>query len=253
MAAWGYDEAAMWMGLQARCCRLRWGLLAQVVAVAVAVTLWGAPAHADLWSYERDGSVFFTNIPPTGKSVHKWQVVWKTGPGKAQAVSGSGPAGCRTSRSDVVPARDQSPERFHRYDPYIREAAAVYGLPEAFIRSIIKIESDYDPQVVSCAGARGLMQIMPEVQQEQRITDVFDPRRNILGGTRLLRQLANRFHGDLVLTIAGFHAGPGAVLKYDGVPPYETTQQYLRMVLKEYLSRRSAPLPTATLPPVARP
>jgi hypothetical protein len=202
-------------------------------------------ARADLWSYERDGSVFFTNIAPSGEQAHKWQVVFKAGPGKAQSVSGSGPAGCRTSRADVVPSRDQSPERFHRYDRYINEAAAAYGLPAAFIRSIIKIESDFDPQVVSCAGARGLMQIMPEVQEEQRITDVFDPRRNILGGTRLLRLLANRFRGDLVLTIAGFHAGAGAVLKYDGVPPYETTQMYVRMVLKQYLSPSgpAAPLP----------
>jgi soluble lytic murein transglycosylase-like protein len=210
---------------------------------AAAALCWALPpaeARADLWSYEHNGTVMFTNIPPSGDNAHKWQVVWKVGPGKAQAVSGSGPAGCRTSRADVVPARDQSPERFHRYDRYILEASTVYGLPEAFIRSIIKVESDYDPQVVSCAGARGLLQIMPEVQEEQRITDVFDPRRNILGGARLLRQLANRFRGDLVLTIAGFHAGAGAVLKYDGVPPYETTQQYVRMVLREYGNLRGA-------------
>ena len=71
-------------------------------------------------------------------------------------------------------ARDAAVAAKAETDSYIREAAAVYGLPEAFIRSIIKVESDFDPQVVSCAGARGLMQIMPEVQEEQRITDVFD-------------------------------------------------------------------------------
>ena len=221
------------------------------MSAAVALLPPASPARADLWSYERDGSVFFTNIAPTGEKAHKWQVVFKAGPGKAQAISGSGPAGCRTSRADVVPSRDQSPERFHRYDRYINEAAAAYGLPEGFIRSIIKVESDFDPQVVSCAGARGLMQIMPEVQEEQRITDVFDPRRNILGGTRLLRLLANRFRGDLVLTIAGFHAGPGAVLKYDGVPPYETTQLYVRMVLKQYLSTHGPAAIPMTVPALA--
>jgi soluble lytic murein transglycosylase-like protein len=140
----------------------------------------------------------------------------------------------------VVPSTDRSPERFHRYDRFISEAAAVYALPESLIRAVVKVESDYDPMVVSCAGAKGLMQIMPEVQTEQRITDVFDPRRNILGGSRLLRILANRFRGDLVLTIAGYHAGAGAVLKYDGVPPYETTQMYVRMVLKQYQTYRGA-------------
>lgn len=226
--------------------RCRWAL---ALGLALGLGAVSGPARADLWSYERDGTVMFTNIPPSGDKAHKWQVVFKAGPGKAQGVSGTGPAGCRASRADVVPARDQSPERFHRYDRYIREAAAVYGLPEAFIRSIIKVESDFDPQVVSCAGARGLMQIMPEVQEEQRITDVFDPRRNILGGTRLLRLLANRFHGDLVLTIAGFHAGPGAVLKYDGVPPYETTQLYIRLVLKQYLSLQGPGSALTAVPP----
>ena len=67
-------------------------------------------------------------------------------------------------------------------------------------------------------------------------------------GSRLLRLLANRFRGDLVLTIAGFHAGPGAVLKYDGIPPYETTQLYVRMVLRDYLGPSAAAAPAAGSP-----
>jgi soluble lytic murein transglycosylase-like protein len=78
------------------------------------------------------------------------------------------------------------------------------------------------------------MQLMPDVQREQRVEHVFEPRENILGGTRLLRVNANRFKGDLVLTIAAYHAGPGAVEKYHGIPPYETTQQYVKAVLKYY-------------------
>ena len=198
------------------------------------------PARADVWSYEENGVVHFTNIPPPSSQAHRWRVEFRGGPGKAQTVGGSGPAGCQTSRADVVPSRDTSLERYHRYDRYIAEAASVFALPEALLRAVMHVESDYDPRVVSCAGARGLMQIMPEVEQEQRITDVFDPRRNILGGARLLRLLANRFRGDLVLTIAGYHAGPGAVLKYDGVPPYETTQMYVRAVLKQYQTYKSA-------------
>lgn len=214
--------------------------------LATALALWGtgpgllSPARADIWSYEENGVVHFTNIPPPSSQSHRWRVEFRGGPGKAQTVGGSGPAGCQTSRADVVPSRDASPERYHRYDRYIAEAASVFALPEALLRAVMHVESDYDPRVVSCAGARGLMQIMPEVEQEQRITDVFDPRRNILGGARLLRLLANRFRGDLVLTIAGYHAGPGAVLKYDGVPPYETTQMYVRAVLKQYQTYKAA-------------
>lgn len=217
-----------------RCARRPPALRTFLVGVLAAAGLWTTAARADLWSYEDAGNVYFTNIPPQGQGAHKWRVVSRSGPGKAQTVSGTGPAGCQASRADVVPARDTSPDRYHRYDRYVAEAAAVYALPEALLRAVIHVESDYDPRVVSCAGARGLMQIMPEVQEEQRISDVFDPHRNILGGARLLRVLANRFRGDLVLTIAGYHAGPGAVLKYEGVPPYETTQMYVRSVLKRY-------------------
>src|SRR5262249_23610106 len=124
--------------------------------------------------------------------------------------------------------------RYSRYDLHIDEAARLYALPTSLIRAIIKVESDYDPRVVSCAGAKGLMQLMPEVQHDQRVNNVFEPRENILGGSRLLRVNANRFKGDLVLTIAAYHAGRGAVEKYHGVPPYETTQQYVRAVLKYY-------------------
>jgi soluble lytic murein transglycosylase-like protein len=196
-------------------------------------------ARADIYSYEdKDGVVHFTNAAPPHGGGHQWKVLYKTGPGKAGLISGaSGPtsfAGCALSRADVVPATDRSPDRYARYDTFIAEASQLYALPQALIRAIIKAESDYDPRVVSCAGAKGLMQLMPDVQREQHVESVFEPRLNILGGSRLLRVNANRFKGDLVLTIAAYHAGPGAVEKYKGVPPYETTQQYVRMVLKYY-------------------
>jgi soluble lytic murein transglycosylase-like protein len=198
------------------------------------------PARADIFSYESNGVIHFTNIPPSGPSAHRWRVEWKSGPGKAAVVSGSSAAaGCERSRADVVPSRDTSPDRYHRYDGHVQEAATVYGLPEALLRAVIHVESDYDPRVVSCAGARGLMQLMPDVVSEQKVSDVFEPRRNILGGARLLRLLANRFRGDLVLTIAGYHAGPGAVQKYGGVPPYETTQRYVYAVLQRYQSYKT--------------
>jgi len=224
--------------------RLRLGRLRRIAPLALAAALaafWPAQARADIWSYEENGVIHFTNIPPSGNHSHQWRVEWKSGPGKASVVSGTaGPAGCEHSRADVVPSRDTSPERYQRYSPFIAEAAAAFALPEPLIRAVIHVESDYDPRVVSCAGARGLMQLMPDVVTEQKVSDVFDPRRNILGGARLLRLLANRFHGDLVLTIAGYHAGPGAVMKYSGVPPYETTQRYVYAVLQRYQSYKSA-------------
>ena len=119
------------------------------------------------------------------------------------------------------------------------EASLLYRIPEPLIRAVIKTESDYDPRVVSSVGARGLMQLMPAAQSDMGVTNVHDPRENILGGTRYLRILANRFNGDLVLTIAAYHCGAGAVSKYgNSVPPYKNTRKYLRMVLDRYYRYR---------------
>jgi hypothetical protein len=207
--------------------------------LALAGVLVCLEARADIYSYEdANGVVHFTNVQPPKGGGHRWKVLYKTGPGRAAYISGSAPptsfAGCAVSRADVVPATDRSPDRYTRYDTHIAEASQLYALPQALIRAIIKAESDYDPKVVSCAGAKGLMQLMPDVEREQRVEHVFEPRQNILGGTRLLRVNANRFRGDLVLTIAAYHAGRGAVEKYKGVPPYETTQKYVQSVLKYY-------------------
>lgn len=120
------------------------------------------------------------------------------------------------------------------YDEYIREAARLYHLPEALIRAVIKVESNFDPRAVSPANAQGLMQMLPATAERMMVTDIFDPRQNILGGSRYLRVLANTFNGNLQLTIAGYNAGEGAVARYGGIPPYEETQNYVVKVLEYY-------------------
>lgn len=208
----------------------RW-LLAGAMAVLLARD--AGPARADIYSYtDADGVVHFTNIKPRGKKRRgKWKKVLKESAktGKGSARRGS----CQ--RCDVVPAKDRSKARFSRYDAHIAEASGLYHIPEILIRAVIKVESDYDPRVVSSAGARGLMQLMPAVVSDMGVDNVHDPRENILGGTRLLRILANRYDGDLVRTIAAYHAGAGSLAKYgDNVPPYKNTRKYLRMVLDRY-------------------
>lgn len=138
-----------------------------------------------------------------------------------------------TSVSIAMP-RDTSKERFSRYDEHIREAAALYQIPEALVRAVIQVESNYDPRAVSPAGAHGLMQLMPMTAQAMMVEDIFDPRQNILGGTRYLRILANLFNGDLHLTIAGYNAGENAVIRYGGIPPYRETQEYVVKVAENY-------------------
>jgi len=202
-----------------------------------ALLLTSSTARADMYSYtDKDGVIHFTNIKPKGRDRGRWKTLFKTAPsGKGAAIRGS------CERCDRVPATDRSADRFTRYDAHILEAAELYQIPEALIRAIIKVESDYDPRVVSAVGAMGLMQLMPANVDDDRVgPDPFDPRANILGGTRQLRRLANRYNGDLVVTLAAYSAGQGAVARYgNALPPYETTQRYVRMVIAEYERQKS--------------
>jgi soluble lytic murein transglycosylase-like protein len=206
-------------------------LLIMLVSGLVVLGVGGA-ARADIYSYtDADGVVHFTNVAPSGKDRPRWKKVMKEAPeyGKAAAQRGD------CDRCDVVPARERSPGRYAQYDMFIYEAASLYKIPVALIRAVIRVESDYDPRVVSSMNARGLMQLLPDVAEEMGVRNIHDPRENILGGTRLLRLLANRYNGDLVLTIAAYQAGMGSLKKYnDSVPPYKNTRRYVRTVIDHY-------------------
>ena len=130
-------------------------------------------------------------------------------------------------------------ERYTRYDELIREAAGYYQLPEAFVRAIIKVESDYDQTAHSVAGAQGLMQLMPETAGHLLVTDAWDPRENVFGGCRYLRILANTFNGDLDLTIAAYNAGEGSVIRAGGIPDIAETQDYVVKVKAFYRRYRA--------------
>ncbi|MBW2462736.1 MAG: lytic transglycosylase domain-containing protein [Deltaproteobacteria bacterium] len=209
-------------------------LAAVPAAGVVLVMLLGpaAPARADIFQCQRaDGEVHFTNLRPAGPAGRRCRRI----------IRGEQPGPARSGASrDRVRARDRSPDRYGRYDPYIHEAAALYRLPESFIRAVMRVESDFSPDVVSRAGAMGLMQLMPRTATSMGVQDPFDPRQNILGGTRYLRVLANKFNGDLVLTIAAYNAGQGAVTRYRGVPPYAETRRYVQRVLRYYYAFRGA-------------
>ena len=116
----------------------------------------------------------------------------------------------------------------------IEEAARREGVDPRLVAAVATRESAYDPHAVSRAGACGIMQLMPATAQFLGLTDLFDARANVFAGTHYLRKLLDAFGGDLDLTLAAYNAGPGAVQKYSGIPPYRETQQYVKIVRAAY-------------------
>jgi len=117
------------------------------------------------------------------------------------------------------------------YETLIREAAAVYQVSPTLIRSVMQAESAFDPTAVSPDGAMGLMQLMPEIAAAFGIADPFDPRQNIMGGTRLLRELLDAYHHNIPLVLAAYNAGPAAVARYGRVPPFRETRGYVKKIV----------------------
>ena len=116
------------------------------------------------------------------------------------------------------------------YEGIIREAAALYRVDASLIRSVMQAESGFDATAVSRAGAKGLMQLMPDIASTFGVVDPFDPRENIMAGTRLLRELLDQHRGNLKLAIASYNAGPTAIARYGGLPPFKETKKYVKKV-----------------------
>jgi len=125
------------------------------------------------------------------------------------------------------------------YSQLIQAAAEKYAVDADLIFSVIAAESNFNPRAVSRRGARGLMQLLPATAKRLDVKDIFDPAQNIDAGTRYLRNLMELYRGDLVLALAAYNAGPGAVERYGRVPPYNETISYVRAIRKTYVQRKS--------------
>lgn len=129
-----------------------------------------------------------------------------------------------------------SPENQHAIDTAVDTACNTFRVPKRLLSAVIHAESGFNPQAVSPVGAKGLMQLMDGTAKNLGVRNSFDIHENVMGGAKYLRQMLDQFGQDTRLALAAYNAGPGAVQKYNGVPPYRETQSYVQRIMREYLA-----------------
>lgn len=183
------------------------------------------PAAAELYSYvDEDGIIHLTNLEKGGH--------YK--PYDASDAEGFGGQKPVVWEYETGKERVLYPVNVSRFDDLLREAAAHYNLPFAFIKAVAKVESNFNPSAISHANAKGLMQLIDATAKRMNVDDPFDPRQNVYGGVRYLRILANEFKGNMALTAAAYNAGPDRVKAVGRIPNIRETQRYVRRVLQMY-------------------
>ena len=148
-------------------------------------------------------------------------------------------AGVDLRTSEEAPSRVLLPATYREalYEPLIRQAEVRYRLPPGLMQALVWAESRFNPMAISPAGATGLAQLMPATARELGVRNRHDPRQNIDGGARYLRQMLDRF-GDVHLALAAYNAGPGAVTRAGDIPRNQETPAYVRSVLQRWMAYR---------------
>jgi len=182
-------------------------------AFILSFLLWPVVSGADIYRYvDVDGVIHYSNTQPD----EKFTLYLREGP------------------KSVPRATASSLPTASWLTGYVDRVSRANDLPPALVHAIIKAESNGQRKAVSPKGAKGVMQLMPFTSKRMRVIDPFDPIENIEGGIRYIKELLVSFEGDLTNTVAAYNAGPAAVRKYGGVPPYQETRLYVRRVMDLY-------------------
>jgi soluble lytic murein transglycosylase-like protein len=146
-------------------------------------------------------------------------------------------------RESLFPANPPVPSPVGPFGSLIRAAAEKHGVDEKLIQHVIAMESNFNPRAVSRKQALGLMQLLPRTAARFSVADAFDPAQNIEAGTRYLRELLDRYSGNLAFALAAYNAGPEMVDRYRGIPPFAETQEYVRQITARLAQEKSRPRP----------
>ncbi len=194
------------------------------VFAAALLMLLAVAADAQQTTYrfeEEDGTVWFTDHKPRGVNFNQFRFLGYYGRPPATAS-------CRGVTDRIMQTRADA------YRSVIEHNSRRFGVSPLLVRAIISVESCFDRLARSVAGAQGLMQLMPSTAKALGVRDAYDPEQNISGGIRYFSDLQRRYRNNNRLALAAYNAGPAAVDRYDGVPPYAETQNYVRKVLQRY-------------------